>query len=199
MSVGFFMGVTDSFSDEALPAADAFIAAINVALTQRNLPPYVDPVPPPDPYVDNLFGRSELDHHGAAILRGLAAYAANNQAAIHLKLIADNPYRVAFLPIEFVTPFETDYRENIAGHLVPIHVGSAGRLLQEVIALAPELGIPLEAGVLPDATAAKINDFAPLYDGDTCELSEDQRTAWLLLYEGARLGVHHHAALSLAG
>jgi hypothetical protein len=61
------------------------------------------------------------------------------------------------------------------------------------------LGIPLDDGWLADTVAQKINDFAPLHKNDDCSLAEDERTAWLVLYEGARLAVKHGVALSLAG
>ena len=80
-----------------------------------------------------------------------------------------------------------------------IWVGSAPRLVAELVSAASLLGIPLEEDRLPDHVARGINDFAPLYDGDDCSLAEDERTAWLVLYEGARLAALHRVALSLAG
>jgi hypothetical protein len=80
-----------------------------------------------------------------------------------------------------------------------IWTGSAVRLKKELATIAPAFGIPLVGDELADETALKINDFAPLFDGDKCDLAEDERTAWLLMYEGARLASGHHVALSLAG
>jgi hypothetical protein len=111
----------------------------------------------------------------------------------------ENPYRLAFLPAEFKKPLRTKYREEIAGRLTRIKVGSAPCLLRELCALAPELGIRLKDGELPYTIAMRINKFRPLSKDDDCVLIEDERTAWLLLYEGARLAVKHNVALSLAG
>jgi hypothetical protein len=57
----------------------------------------------------------------------------------------------------------------------------------------------LENGVLSDEVAAKINEFELLTEDDDGELAEDERTAWLALYEGTRLAVENKVALSLAG
>jgi hypothetical protein len=113
--------------------------------------------------------------------------------------LALNPYRVAFVPSDFEVPLPTDYSEEVGGEQVGIWVGSAPRLVAELVRVAPQLGIPLESGSLPDAVARKINDFAPLYEGDDCSLAENERTAWLLMYEGARQAVQQDVALSLVG
>ncbi len=52
---------------------------------------------------------------------------------------------------------------------------------------------------LSNDIAARINDFAPLFDDDDCQFAEDERTAWLLLHEGARMAMKHSIALFLAG
>ena len=59
----------------------------------------------------------------------------------------------------------------------------------ELSTIASNLGIPLKNGNLTDEVAAAINEFEPLYDGDSAELAEDERTAWLTPYEGARLAL----------
>lgn len=199
MSVGFFMGIVPSYTDEAKDAGAAFVAAINVELTRRGLPSYVDPPAPPNVYVGPLFGRSALDHHGARCLVAIAEAATEHRESPNLALLKSNPYRVAFLPADFEVPIETQYRERISGNHVPIWVGSAPRLLRELRDVAPQLGITLVAGALADETAATINEFGPLYPGDPRDLAEDERTAWLVAFEGARLAVEHGVALSLAG
>jgi hypothetical protein len=199
MSVGCFIGIRASYTDQAQDAATAYLAAINAALRANGVPAYVDPPDPPDVYTGGLFGRSALDHHSARCLAQLGESAAAHGPAPHLELLGMNPYRVAFVPVDFEQPLPTDYTESIAGDQVGIWVGSASRLAAELVSVAPLLGIPLEAGRLTDTVARKINDFAPLFEGDDCALAEDERTAWLLLYEGARLAVQHGVALSLAG
>jgi hypothetical protein len=70
---------------------------------------------------------------------------------------------------------------------------------EEVLSLAPYLGIVINEGALDDDLSARIDDALPLSDDDDRSLADDERTAWLLLHEGARLSVEHGVALSLAG
>ena len=125
--------------------------------------------------------------------------ATNRCRAPHLGLLVANPYRVAYVPIDFANPLLTEHVERIWDQQVRIWIGSLPHLRNELVALAPELGISLDSGQLSDETAQRINDFAPLYDGDNCAYAEDERTAWMLLFEGARMALHHRAALTLAG
>jgi len=200
MSVGCFVGpVRSSYIDESQDAAASFVAGIDSVLRQNGLPGYSEPAAAPDVYDGGLFGRSALDHHSAGCLVELAEMATRKGHAPHVGLLAVNPYRVTFVPVDFDRPLPTGYWERIAGDQIEIWVGSVPRLLAELAALAPALGIPLTDGQLADEVATQINDFAALYDGDDRSLAEDQRTAWLLLYEGARLAAQHAVALSLAG
>lgn len=66
MSVGVFLGIRQSYTEEAQDSAEDYLAAINVALAARGLPPYVEPASPPDVYNESvhndfLFGRSAVD------------------------------------------------------------------------------------------------------------------------------------------
>ncbi len=193
------MGIVPSYAEEAEDSAQELIAAINSRLQEQNLPLYSEPDEPPDVYFDDVFGRSELDHHSASCFVQLAEIAEERNSARHHLAILANPYRVVFLPQDFGEPFETGYKEEIFGDLLEVCAGSAQRLLDELAELAPHLGIPLENGVLSDEIAAKINEFELLTEDDDGELAEDERTAWLALYEGARLAVENKVALSLAG
>jgi len=199
MSVGCFLGIRASYTDQAQVAAGAYLAAINRALRANGTPEYTDPPNPPNVYNGGLFGRSALDHHSARCFADLGERARADGGGSHLGLLAANPYRVAFVPRDFEVPLPTDYSEEIAGERLVLWVGSAPRLVGELVSVAPLLGIPLEAARVSDAVARRINDFAPLHEGDDCSLAEDERTAWLVLYEGARLAVQHDVALSLAG
>jgi hypothetical protein len=196
MSVGFFMGIRKSYTAAAQDVASDFLTAINGSLAAHDLPAYADPPQAPDVYVAHLFGRSALDHHGAQSLRKVASMAAPDG---HLALVAANPFRLAFLPMDFEKPLETDHQEKIWNQQVNILAGSAARLLDELRALTPSLGITLNNGDLADDVAHKINECEALHEGDTLELAENERTAWLLLFEGARLALTHKIALSLAG
>lgn len=199
MSVGLFMGIVPSYSEEAEDSARQLIAAINSRLRERNLPLYTEQSEPPDVYVDDVFGRSELDHHSASCFAELADLAEQHHSARQHLAILTNPYRAVFLPQDFGEPFKTGYKEEIFGGSLEVWAGSAPKLLGELTELAPHLGIPLDNSVLTDEIAAKVNEFELLTEDDDGELSEDERTAWLALYEGARLAVENKVALSLAG
>lgn len=69
-------------------------------------------------------------------------------------------------------------------------LGSSYRLREELILVAPALGIALNNGELPDAEAARLNTLAEADDGLYREY-----TVWLSLYEAARLSIQHKAAI----
>lgn len=139
-----------------------------------------------------------MDHHSAECLRSLAKMSERHEERPHLYLLDYNPYRVSFLPIDFNAPLATDYSEKINGTLVQIYIGSAYGLMRNLLNIAPELGIPLDQDELSDETAQRINNSEPLDEEGFFKLKEE-RTAWLLLYEGARLAIVQCVALALAG
>jgi hypothetical protein len=199
MSVGFFMSIRSSYIEDAQASALEYMAAINRALSDAGLVAYQDPVEPPDVYEDGLFGRSALDHHSGRCLLRVAEIASQGQPCPHLALLISNPYRVAYLPGAFAHPFATVATDRIGGVTVRLWFGSCPALSSELVAVAPLLGIPLKGSILADDIAARINESEALYDGDTLEFAKDERTAWLVLYEGARLANERGVALSLAG
>jgi hypothetical protein len=193
------MGVRGSYIYGAEFSAQAFLDAINRALTHKGAAPYLDPPEAPNVYKGHLFGRSELDHHTSRVLSEIARLGTQANENPNLALIRDNPYRVAFVPADFAPPASTEYYEQIGGEDTQIWVGSLPRLLTELRQLAGQLGIPLVNGELADETASALNEFEPLRNEDSVEVIEDERTAWLALYEGARLAIEHRVALTLAG
>jgi len=200
MSTGLFMGIRGSYTEDGRDLADTLLKEINDVLVANGLAAYVDPDPPPNVYAGHLFGRSALDHHSSRVLRDIADRATTrSKNSANLALIRDNPYRVVFVPAKLQRPCETEYQERIAGSMVAIWVGSLDGLLEELAWLADDLAIPIEDGQISDRTAAAINDYQPFRDGDSVELVEDWRTAWLALYEGARLAKEVSVALTLAG
>jgi hypothetical protein len=200
MSTGLFMGIRGSYTEESRGLADKLLKEINDVLAANGFATYVDPDPPPNVYTGHLFGRSALDHHSSRVLRDIADRAATrSKNSPNLALIRDNPYRVVFVPPKLRRPCETKYQERIAGSVVTIWMGSLDGLLEELAQLADDLDIPVEDGQISDRTAIAINDYQPFRDGDSVELVEDWRTAWLALYEGARLAKETSVALTLAG
>jgi len=193
------MGIRSSYTEDSQGLADKLVKAINDVLVADGFASYVDPDTPPNVYIGNMFGRSALDHHSSRVLIQIADRAAQSKRSPNLVLIRDNPYRVVFVPAQLLSPHATSYRERIAGNSVGIWVGSLGGLLEELGWLAGGLGIPTENGQISDATAAAINDYKPFHEGDSGEIIEDWRPAWLALYEGARLAKETGVALTLAG
>jgi hypothetical protein len=199
MSTGLFMGIRSSYTEDSQGSADYLVKAINDALVADGVAAYIDPDPPPNVYVGNMFGRSALDHHSSRVLIQIADRATQSRRSANLALLRDNPYRVVFVPAKVQNPRETEYREQIAGNAVGIWVGSLDGLLEELAWLAGDLGIPGEGEQISDLTAAAINDYKPFHEGDSVELIEDWRTAWLALHEGARLAKETGVALTLVG
>jgi hypothetical protein len=199
MSTGLFMGVRRSYNETAQTSAMELLDAINHVLINNGAVPYIDPLKPPNVYSGHLFGRSMLDHHSSRVLAKIANLGTVSRVSPNLSLIRNNPYRVTFVPTNLDRPLLTDYSDRIGGNAIQIWVGSLPHLLAELRLLAGDLGIPLNNGELADEIAVAINNFNPLYEGDSGELAEDERTAWLALYEGTRLALEHNVALSLAG
>jgi len=175
------------------------VDAINESLSAFRLGPYQDPDSSPDGYVNVFFGRSSLDHHSSRVFEKIGKLATGRRESPNLALIRDNPFRVAFVPFYFSGSIVTSYEEMLAGGRVRISVGSLPNLLKELALLASDLEIPMEGDQLANETAEHINNWTPFKGDDSIELIENQRTAWLALYEGTRLGIHHNIALSLAG
>lgn len=199
MSTGLFMGIRSSYTENSRGLADALLTAINNVLAVNGFAVYVDPDPPPNVYTGHMFGRSALDHHSSRVLIDIAYRATISKNSANLALVRDNPYRVVFVPAKLRMPYETEYQERIAGNMVAIWIGSLHGLLEELGWLADDLGIPVIDGQIADQTAAAINVYQPFREGDSVELIEDWRTAWLALHEGARLAKETGVALTLAG
>lgn len=90
-----------------------------------------------------------------------------------------------YLPIQFQVLI-VDNDNRIRGGLL----GSSYMLQQELVAVAPALGIRLENGRLRDEDADQINgdvaDEAPLWI---------EKAVWLSLFEAARLSIQHKSAI----
>ncbi len=202
MSVGLFMGIRQSYTEEAQHSAEDYLAAINLALAARGLPPYVEPASAPNVYNDAerafLFGRSGVDADSGKCISAVAKIGVKQSGAKHLALLNYNPCRVAFVPIDFPEPLATRYTECIAGQNIGIWVGSAQALFRELLDVATKLKVSVDRG-LSDAVAEKIRGYQALFEGDVVDPDSDLRSTWLLLHEGARLALKHQVALSFAG
>jgi hypothetical protein len=203
MSVGFFIGYLPRTQDGAVASVDEYpelpelreeLRALSFILQRKGLPSYQEPEVVPDPYVRSRLGRSPLDHTGSGSLKDLPLYGATRRQLVLLRDVD----QVVFHPLcfddrpECVLP-PRDQRTTI---------GSLPRLRQELVEMAPRLGIPLsQEGLLDDKVAKKIGGMKRLgvsreLDGDD-EVIEFHRTNWLLVFEAARLALERCCAMVL--
>jgi len=193
------MGVRCSFGGETNGSVAALLEAMNHVLSENAVECYDDPKEQPRVYRGRMFGRSALDHHSPRVLAEMAAMAESFAPCPHLALLRNLPHRVVFLPRDLAAPFSTQAIEKNDADPAPSWTGSLPQLLQELAGLAKNLRIPLTDGKLSDETAHSINTFRPFHELDSTKLIESYRTAWLALYEGARLALENGVALTLAG
>ncbi len=92
----------------------------------------------------------------------------------------------AYVPLDFEEVLVDDSEEIAGGGLV----GSSQRLLAELQAVAPALGIALEDGELSDDEAERLAGEIHAETGFWIE-----KAVWLDLFEAARLSVQHNAAI----
>lgn len=195
MSMGFFMGIRTSFSEAFTDEFAQLMGAVRSALEKKKIAVYNDPSVVPDVYENGLFGRSALDHHSASVLMSLNEIAQGKNISKHLDLKGD---RLIYLPMKFEEPFRVSYGKGFWPLKKIQDIGSLESLLNELCQLGEALGIPFEEGSLSDDKANLINEFKALHDNDVLDYAEDERTAWLVFYEGARLALKHNVALSVA-
>lgn len=92
-----------------------------------------------------------------------------------------------YLPIDFdelIMDAEDD--DRIEGGLL----GSSYRLKEELIQIAPSMGISLDGENLSDAEAKRINEVAESGEGLSTEYM-----VWIALFEAARLSIEHKTAI----
>jgi len=95
-----------------------------------------------------------------------------------------------YVPIDFrkVLFAESEEFELPGGML-----GSSYRLQEELVLVAPALGITLQNGELTDEEAARINSVL-----ESDEALAREYAAWLALYEASRLSIEHKSAIVFA-
>ena len=92
-----------------------------------------------------------------------------------------------YLPVDFEDViFAEEDETDLPGGML----GSSYRLLEELVLVAPALGITLSDGELSDEEAARIADSMGEDEGLYREIE-----SWLLLYESARLSIAHKTAI----
>jgi hypothetical protein len=101
-----------------------------------------------------------------------------------------------YLPIEFNEVIvDSNKQDRIPGGLL----GSSYRLMEELVFIAPKLGIELDNGHLSDAEVVKIEIEIQLEEED--ESQEGlwiEKIVWLSLFEAARLSLEYKTAICFA-
>jgi hypothetical protein len=94
-----------------------------------------------------------------------------------------------YLPIDFIDIIVDIKEENrISGGILC----SSYRLMEELVLIAPKLGIELQAGQLSDEEAKKVSAAQNPNSGDDFW---NEKTAWLCLFEAARLSIEYKTAI----
>lgn len=182
---------------------------INELLARNGLPRHVEPdqLPPPDT-------RSSLDSVPYSFLHRLRrAYAhrlvsptwtakplgadvdpsqdpvvSKQTARMESHLLCHSDCEGCYVPVDFQPVLHDD-----TGRVPGEFVCSSHRLLDELVFVAPALGIPLNGNELSDEQAAEINRDEEMERGLWIE-----RATWLTLYEAARRSIRHKAAIWFA-
>lgn len=92
-----------------------------------------------------------------------------------------------YVPVDFA---DVLFDESEDGELPGGMLGSSYRLLEELVLVAPALGIRLDDGQLSDAEAQRVDDVACSSEGLCRELA-----SWLALYEAARVSIAAKTAI----
>lgn len=183
------------------------MAVINKALEENGIPPHVEPTKLPE-----LKSRCELISYPYSFLHYLRRFYAratndpdwdptpvrdgedpsedkivdkqSNKFESHLLCHSDA--EGYYLPIDFEDVIVDD-DEEICGGLAC----SSYRLMEELVSIAPKLGIELSDGKLSDTEAQKINEES------TTEASSFwiEKIVWLSLFEAARLSLEYKTAI----
>jgi hypothetical protein len=94
-----------------------------------------------------------------------------------------------YLPIDFIDiVVDSKEKNRIPGGILC----SSYRLMEDLVFLAPKLGIDLSAGQLSDAEAKKVSVAQDPNSGDDFW---NEKTAWLCLFEAARLSIEYKTAI----
>ncbi|MFZ6873800.1 hypothetical protein ACO0LF_17230 [Undibacterium sp. Di27W] len=211
MGLGISVGVLsgrdnhDADRDEGL---DPGWAAINEVLNAAGLPAHVEPRSLPQ-----LDSRSELDGFPYSYIHYLRRAYAHRRADpawlatslpkgedpsqdevlqaeydyMSSHLICHSDAEGYYVPVDFE---EVLFADNENTGLPGGMLGSSYRLMEELVLVAPALGIQLSNGQLSDTEAARI--CAEAMQETTCYRELE---SWILLFECARLSLAHKTAI----
>lgn len=209
MGLGIVVGILADLADvdsEGVDVYHEYFERVNKLLTKNKLLTHTEPEVLP-----RLDGRCELDSFPYSFLHYLRrAYAYRvadpmwmatpfpegekasadpvvDAETMHMKshLLCHSDAEGFYVPIDFDAVL-VDEDESIPGGMV----GSSYRLMDELVYVAPALGIRLRGSELPDEEAEALNR-----DSDTEEGIWRERIVWLSLFEAARLSIKHRTAI----
>jgi hypothetical protein len=191
------------------------IAQVNQVLSEQGLPQHQEPETlPPMPEDRSIWGRASLSYAWIHHLRRIYARIIDDpnwipiptprdESAADDEVVEDLTYMFDshllchsdsegfYLPIEFDEIIIDDKKQDrIPGGLL----GSSYRLMEELILIAPKLGIQLDNGHLSDAEVVKI-DIEIENDREAEEGLWIEKIVWLSLFEAARLSIEHKTAI----
>jgi len=184
------------------------LAAANQVLSAAGLPPHIEPrvLPPMSTRASLCSSPYSFIHH----LRRAYAYRLRDASwtaqplesgtdptsdrmleevleTFESHLICHSDAEGYYVPIDFQDVLFSDGEEpGLPGGML----GSSYRLLEELILVAPALGIQLQAGQLSDDEARRIDDSASCDEG-----LHREHASWLALYEAARLSIEYRTAI----
>ncbi|MFZ6642898.1 hypothetical protein ACO0LL_24480 [Undibacterium sp. TC4M20W] len=207
MGLGISIGTLADCDDEELEWSQEDFAAINTVLAQAGLPAHVEPRSLPA-----LQSRAQLDGFPYSFLHYLRRAYAHRKAdpAWLATPLADNedPGQDEALQAEYDNlDSHLVCHSDAEGYYVPVDfdevlfdseetglpggmLGSTYRLMEELILVAPALGIQLDNGQLSDAEVARIQEQTEKEAACYRELE-----TWVTLFEAARLSLEHKTAI----
>lgn len=113
----------------------------------------------------------------------------DDELSIHMDshLICHSDTEGFYVPIDFPEPLYDDEEGKIPGGGI---LGSSQHALQEIIQVAPLLGIPLKVGHLSDEVAKSI-----AHEADESHPYWIERKVWLTMYEAFRRSIEYKCAV----
>lgn len=180
---------------------------VNRTLVERGFSPYEEPLSPPPPelrvplgaipsswllYLRRVYIKWQFDPDWKATPLPEGAdlefeAAAEIVETMNSHLLCHSHKDGYYLPVAFPYPILFDERPP---ELIGLSLCSSYGLMGELIMLAPALGIELGNGLLSDAEAQRIDALA-----QECGDLHRELSAWLLLFECARLSIAHKTAV----
>lgn len=206
ISVGLLTELDDD--PETLEYYTNVFAEMNEVLEEEGQPRHEEPVTLPE--LSNRAGLEDFSYSSLHFLRRVFAHVENDSDwkavpvdegedpsedelveeesdMLSSHLLCHSDCEGFYLPIDFddlIMDAEDD--DRIQGGLL----GSSYRLKEELVQIAPSLGITLDGDRLSDAEAKRINGVAESDDGLSTE-----HMVWIALFEAARLSIEHKTAI----